>query len=158
MSTEMAIATLEPSIKLALSAAGVFLLVGLLTGVWKYLQIARSPEAQAHPYVDIAHRAALLYSFAALVLAALAAVSVWSPLTHFLAVLMPVIFFAAAIASYVLHGWLADTDNQLRAPHRLGGREVPGWPLHVFMMALIVAEIGGVVVLLCGALLGLWAG
>jgi hypothetical protein len=54
---------------IAIIAAGVFFLSGLLTGVWKYLQIKSSETATAHPYVDIAHRASLLYSFAALLLA-----------------------------------------------------------------------------------------
>lgn len=148
--------TLSAAVRLALSAAGGLLMVGLLTGVWKYAQIARSAEAQAHPYVDIAHRASLLYSFAALVLAALAAVSPWPPLVNLHAVAWPLLFFVLAIASYVLHGALGDTDNQLRVPHVLGARHLPAWPLHAFMGALIVAEIGGVAVLLLGALLVLW--
>ena len=55
--------------KLALLACGVFFLNALVTGTWKYVQIRSSPIAQAHPYVDVAHRASLLYSFAALLLA-----------------------------------------------------------------------------------------
>lgn len=35
-------------------------------GVWKYRQMAASESGQAHFYVDAAHRAALLYSFALL--------------------------------------------------------------------------------------------
>lgn len=147
---------LPVAVRLALSAAGGLLLIGMLTGVWKYAQIARSAEAVAHPYVDIAHRASLLYSFAALVLAALAAVSVWPGWVNLQAVIWPLLFFVLAIASYVLHGALGDTDNQLRAPHVLGARRLPAWPLHAFMGALIVAEIGGVLVLLSGALIALW--
>mgnify|MGYP002653205800 CR=1 FL=1 len=56
------------SVKLALASAGVFFLSGLLTGVWKYAHMARTPAAQAPVYVDIAHRAALFYSFAALLI------------------------------------------------------------------------------------------
>lgn len=37
------------AVRLVLSAAGVLLLVGMLTGVRKYAQIARSANAQAHP-------------------------------------------------------------------------------------------------------------
>lgn len=148
--------TLSAAVRLALSAAGALLMVGMLTGVWKYAQIARSSDAQAHPYVDIAHRASLLYSFAALVLAVLAAVSPWSPLVNLHAVAWPLLFFALAIASYVVHGALGDTDNQLRTPHVLGTRRLAAWPLHAFMGALIVAEIGGVAVLLAGALVALW--
>lgn len=148
--------SLSAAVRLALSSSGVLLLAGLLTGVWKYAQIARSVEAVAHPYVDIAHRASLLYSFAALVLAVLAALSVWPEWINLQAVIWPIVFFVLAIGSYVLHGMLADTDNQLRAPHALGSRTIPGWSLHAFMGALIVAEIGGVAVLLAGALSALW--
>lgn len=148
--------TLSAPVRLALSAAGVLLMVGLLTGVWKYAQIARSASAQAHPYVDIAHRSSLLYSFAALVLAALAAVSVWSDTVNLHAVAWPLLFFVLAIGSYALHGWLGDTDNQLREPHVLGSRRLPAWTLRGFMGALIVAEVGGVAVLVVGALIALW--
>lgn len=45
-------------------AAGLTFLLALVLGVWKYRQMATSPDHRAHPYVDIAHRSALLYSFA----------------------------------------------------------------------------------------------
>ena len=67
-----------PAVRLCLVSAGVFFSVGLLTGVWKYIEIARSPKAQSPVYVDVAHRAALLYSFASLLLAEFASLSVWS--------------------------------------------------------------------------------
>jgi hypothetical protein len=41
-----------------LASAGMFLWA-LLLGTWKYRQIATSEDGLAHPYVDIAHRAAL---------------------------------------------------------------------------------------------------
>ncbi|MHA7833926.1 MAG: hypothetical protein ACX94A_05530 [Algiphilus sp.] len=147
---------LDNATRLALTAAGAFLLVGLLTGVWKYWQIAHSAEAQAHPYVDIAHRASLLYSFASLLLAALAWFSVWSDVVNTIAVAASVLFFALAIGSYVLHGVLADTDNQLRTPHRLGSGTLPGIAIHGFMVALIIAEVGGAAVLFAGAMLAIW--
>ena len=55
----------------------------------------------------------------------------------------------------MLHGWLADTDNQLRKPHRLGRGTLPGGLMAVFMWALIVGEIGGFLVLFYGVILGL---
>ena len=60
-----------------LIVSGFFLFVGMVTGVWKYRQMMTRPDRQAHIYVDTAHRASLMYSFATLVLAALAAASVW---------------------------------------------------------------------------------
>ena len=56
------------SIKIALLASGLFLLSGMLTGVWKYAKIRNSPEHRAPVYVDIAHRASFFYSFASLVI------------------------------------------------------------------------------------------
>src|SRR5690606_39901295 len=52
-------------------------------------------------------------------------------------------FFAFAIGTYVLHGLLQDTDNQLRRPHRLGQRLLPPWLTGAFMLLLIVGEVGG---------------
>jgi hypothetical protein len=50
-------------------AAGLIFLGALCLGVWKYKQMATSETHLAHPYVDVAHRAALLYSFATILLA-----------------------------------------------------------------------------------------
>ncbi len=61
----------------ALWGCGIFFLVGLLTGAWKYVQVANSEKARAHYYVDIAHRASLMYAFACLVLERFALLSVW---------------------------------------------------------------------------------
>lgn len=140
---------------LAILSAGSFFLVGLLTGVWKYQQIHTRESAEAHPYVSIAHRTALLYAFACLLLAKFAQLSVLSDTVNTIAVAVQVAFFAAAVLSYVLHGWLADTDNQLRKPHRLGKGTLPGGLMAVFMWALIVGEIGGFLVLFYGVILGL---
>ena len=57
----------------------------LLLGVMKYRQILASPEGQAHPYTDIAHRAALLYSFALLLVATFVELSGWGTLVNLLA-------------------------------------------------------------------------
>lgn len=141
---------MEPALKLALTASGVFLLTGLLTGVWKYACIARSPTATAPVYVDIAHRAALLYSFAALVIAMLAHYSPWPEHVDLFAVFFPVLYFALAIGGYVIHGLLRDTDNQFLKPHVMGRMRIPPAMLHFFMWTLIVAEIGGVGVLFAG--------
>lgn len=139
-----------PAEHLATLAAGGFFLTGLLTGVWKYTQIRRRPDAQAHPYVSIAHRTALLYSFACLLLAHFATISQLDPTLEWFAVAVQVLFFAAAVGSYVLHGWLGDTDNQLRHPFTLGRRALPAWVMGGFMGALILGEIGGFLILFYG--------
>lgn len=145
----------EPAVKLCVVSAGVFFLAGLLTGAWKYFHIARSPTATAPVYVDIAHRAALLYSFAALLLAVFAALSAWSSAVDLVAAALPLAYFGFAIVSYVIHGVLRDTDNQLLKPHRLGGGTVPAPLMTAFMVSLMAAEIGGFAVLFAGALQGL---
>lgn len=136
--------------RLALLAAGVFFLVGLLSGVWKYGAIARSEEAKAPAYVDVGHRAALLYAFAGLLIERLVVVSGLPDDVEFWAVLVQVVFFGLALSTYFVHGLLDDTDNQLRRPHRLGRRTLPPGLVVAFMGSLIVAEVGGFVVLLYG--------
>jgi hypothetical protein len=138
--------------QLALISAGSFFLAGLLTGVWKYAQIATSEEARAHYYVDIAHRASLMYAFACLLLERFAQASAWSESINFWGVAASVLFFALAVASYVLHGMLKDTRNQLRRPHKLGPTHLPGFLMVAFMVALIVAEVGGFMILFTGYL------
>jgi hypothetical protein len=127
--------------KAVILAAGLIFLWALLLGVWKYRQMATSEDALAHPYVDIAHRAALLYSFATLLLATFVELSGFSVAVNLIAAFVPIFFFVAAITGYSIHGARRDTDNQFRHP-------VPG--THLFMWALIVGEIGGVAVLIAG--------
>lgn len=138
---------------LARWACGGFFLVALLTGVWKYLAITRSDEHKAPIYVDIAHRAAFLYSFACLVLVHFAQLSKWSSSVNFMGVAVAVFFFATAEGTYIIHGLLRDTDNQLASPHKLGKATLPGVLVHGYMLLLIVGEIGGFLVVFTGAML-----
>lgn len=135
----------------ALVSAGVFLFVGMITGWWKYHHIMRSTDAVAPVYVDVCHRTALMYSFACIVLQQLALRSRWADAVNIAAVVVPILFFASAVASYALHGWLRDTDNQLRRPHKVGKKTVPGGMIRIYMFALALGEIGGLMVLLAGA-------
>ena len=124
-----------------LLAAGLIFLWALLLGVWKYRGMATSPDGLAHPYVDTAHRAALLYSFATLLIAVFVQFSGWSETVDLIAAGALILYFVLAIAGYCFHGWKRDTDNQIRDA-------IPG--THAFMWTLIVAEIGGFAVLLAG--------
>ncbi len=137
---------------LCLLAAGLFFLNGLVAGIWKYRCIAGSAEAQSPVYVDIAHRSSLLYAFAAILMREFVPYSPVSPGLTVWVVAVPLLFFASAILSYMIHGWLRDTDNQLRRPHVLGRREVPAAQVQVYMLALILGEVGGFAVLLYGFL------
>ena len=127
--------------RLTLLAAGLIFLLALALGVWKYRQMATSPEHVAHPYVDIAHRAALMYSFATLLIAVFVELSSWAMWVNLAAAGVLVFFFLVAIGSYIMHGALKDTTNQF---------ERPTAGLHAGMWALVVGEIGGFAVLLAG--------
>jgi hypothetical protein len=143
------------AVDLALLGSGLFFLCGLLTGLWKYRCISRSADAQAPVYVDVCHRASLMYAFACLVLMEFAERSTWADRVNQFAVAIPIFFFAAAIATYIVHGALRDTDNQLRRPHVLGTGHVHGAAVGVFMVLLTAGEIGGFAVLFAGWMRGL---
>ncbi len=148
--------SISAAVCLAILGSGFLLLVGLLTGVWKYTAIMASEKSRAPYYVDIAHRASLMYSFSALVLAVLAGFSVWSSMVNFWAVLANLVYFSLSIGTYVIHGALRDTQNQLARPHKLGKKTLPNILISGFMWSLIVAEVGGTVVLLAGTVKRLW--
>lgn len=142
----------QPAVTLCIVASGLFFLTGLLGGVWKFWHHANSPDASSPVYVDLAHRASLLYSFASLLLAVFASLSAWSNAVNFYAAAAALAFFAFAVFTYILHGALRDTDNQLKRPHRIGSILLPRHANLVGMVTLIVAEIGGFLVLFTGAL------
>lgn len=129
------------AIKTSLLASGVFLLAGLITGVVKYRKIMSSQSHRAPVYIDIAHRAALLYSFASLVMAKLLEYSPYSPSVQLVAVTFPLFFFAVTIGGYCVFGILNTTDNIFNRRNF-----ITTW----YMYALIVGEIGGFVVILWG--------
>ncbi|RUP31367.1 MAG: hypothetical protein EKK51_13285 [Mycolicibacterium sp.] len=124
-----------------LFAAGLIFLLALVLGIWKYRQMAVNPDHLAHPYVDIAHRAALMYSFATLLVAVFVQLSAWPAWVNLTAAMVLVFFFVVAIAAYIQHGFRQDTTNQF---------EHPSGSLHAGMLALILGEVGGFVVLLSG--------
>ena len=84
--------------------------------------MASSPDGLAHPYVDTAHRAALLYSFATLLIAVFVELSGWSETVDSIAAFVVIFYFLAAVGSYIWHGAKRDTDNQIRDPVRGNGR------------------------------------
>lgn len=137
--------TLGLDTKITLLAAGLIFLLALVLGVWKYRQIMTADDHRAHPYVDIAHRAALLYSFATLLLAVFVELSAWPTWINLTAAGVVVFFFVAAILGYITHGARRDTVNQF---------ENPGRGLEVAMVLLIAGEIGGFAVLLAGFIAG----
>ena len=131
------------AIKISLLASGIFLLAGLLTGVVKYRNTMASPTHRAPVYIDIAHRASLLYSFASLVMAKLLEYSPYSQTVQVVAVVFPLLFFAVTIGGYYVFGVLNTTDNIFSKRNF-----ITTW----YMYALIAGEIGGFLVILWGFL------
>lgn len=127
---------------IAFVAAGVCLMLGLLTGVWKYMAVMKSPQHQTPEYVDIAHRAALMYAFACIVLLEFARVSDLAEMTEAAAVALPVFFFLIAIVTYILLGISNHTDNQFSERNL-----TTTWGMYL----LIAGEVGGFAVLMYGA-------
>ena len=123
------------AVKLTLAASGIFLFVGMAGGVLKYHGIMTSRNHRAHPYIDIAHRASLLYSFAALVMAALLYFSPYSEPVQLVITGVPLFFFAVAIAQYYRLGLEGKVTNQFKERNF-----TTTWG----MLLLIVGELGGV--------------
>ena len=151
----MDVEQLSFAVKIAIIFSGLYLWIGMLTGVWKYWQISRSAHAKAHYYVDIAHRSSLLYAPATLILAILAYFSVWSAALNLTFVLINILFFSFSILSYVVHGFLQDTTNQFRQPHTLGKLSLPIWMMRCAMLLLVIGEIIATGGLLLGVTLAL---
>ena len=129
------------AIKISLLASGLFLLSGMLIGVLKYQRIMTSPEHRAPVYVDIAHRASFLYSFAMLVIAKLVEYSPYSTRIQVGAVLLVLVFFALTVFGYLAEGVKNVTDNLFRERNF-----TTTW----YMYLLIAGEIGGLSIILWG--------
>ncbi len=121
--------------------SGLFLLNGMLTGVWKYAKIMSSPEHVAPVYVDIAHRASFFYSFASLVIAALIFFSPFPQIWQIVVIVFPLGYFLLTVIGYMKEGYLNHTDNMFSERNF-----VTTW----FMYGLIAGEIGGFALILGG--------
>jgi hypothetical protein len=131
------------AVKISLAAAGLYLLTGMLLGVVKYRRIMTSAEHRAPVYIDIAHRAAFMYSFAALVMAELLRYSPYAERVQLGATGLVLLFFTLTITGYAAHGLRDDTQN-IFAERNL----TTTW----FMYLLIAGEVGGLSVILWGFL------
>lgn len=129
--------------RIAMSASGIYFMVGLLTGMWKYLAMRTSPRFEAPVYVNIAHRAALMYAFAALLLAVFASLSALSDTLNTIGVILPLLFFTLAQLHYIQLGLTNNTDNSMRDASNRNSE-------FMILNALTLAEIGGFAVLLTG--------
>jgi Ca2+/Na+ antiporter len=129
------------AVKISLLSSGLFLLLGMLIGIIKYQRMFSTPEHQAPVYINIAHRAALLYSFAMLVVAALLQHGNGSPTVQLGAALLLLIFLVLTIFGYLAHGLRNKTDNMFRERNF-----ITTW----YMYLLIAGEIGGLSIILWG--------
>lgn len=129
--------------RIALTASGIFFMTGLLTGVWKYLCMRQHQSADAPHYVNTAHRAALMYAFAAQLLAVFTATSAFSDTVNTVAVIFPLLFFGIAIVHYINLGLTTESNNSMRDS---ADRKKD----YLILNILAVAEIGGFAVLLLG--------
>ena len=136
------------AVKISLAAAGFYLLTGMLVGVIKYRQTMQSADHRAPIYIDIAHRASLFYSFAALVISHLLEHNAFSQAVLLPSTLAVLMFFSLTILGYFLTGMKNETDNLFSERNF-----VTTW----FMYALIAGEIGGFVIIFAGFLVRTFA-
>lgn len=129
------------AVKMSLACSGLFLLLGMLLGVVKYQKMMTSETHQAPVYIDIAHRASLLYSFAALVIAELLPYSPYTTTAQIWMAGIPLFCFAVIVARYVQLGFENKADNQF---HERTFSTTWG------MYLLIIGQIGGFAAILWG--------
>jgi uncharacterized membrane protein YhdT len=129
------------AIKITLLFSGIYLLVGMLTGILKYQGMMKSEKHEAPVYIDIAHRASLLYSFAALVMAKLLEFSPFPLWLQLASTVVPLIYFTLAIASYIKLG-LQNVETTQFSERNF----ITTW----FMYSLIIGETGGILLIVIG--------
>jgi hypothetical protein len=129
------------AVKICLLFSGLFLLTGMIIGILKYVFMIRSAKHRAPAYIDIAHRASLLYSFATLVMAKLIEFSPYSGNFQIVIVVVPIVYFALTIFQYVKLGLSGQEQTQFSEKNF-----ITTW----FMYGLIIGEIGGIALILLG--------
>ena len=129
------------AIKISLLSSGLFLLAGMLVGIVKHQRMLKSADHVAPAYIDIAHRAAFLYSFAMLVIAKLLEYSPYSETVQLGAMGLVLVFLSVTIIGYFVTGMMNKTDNLFR--HRDFRT-----PWYVYM--LTVGEITGLAIIVWG--------
>ena len=129
------------AIKITLLWSGLFLLAGMLIGIVKHQRMLKSEDHTAPAYIDIAHRAAFLYSFAMLVIAKLLEYSPYSEAVQLGASGVLIAFMSVTIIGYFTHGVRNKTDNLFRERN---------FSTTWYVYLLTIGEIGGLSVILWG--------
>lgn len=128
-------------IKLAILFSGLFLLIGMLTGVWKYTTIMKSEHAKSSMYVDIAHRNALLFSFACVVIAKLMEFSPFSMTIQIIITAIPLFYFSLTTINQIKEGFAGRTETIFKERN---------FSTTWFTYGLIVGEIGAISLIIIG--------
>ena len=129
------------AVKISLLWSGLFLLAGMLIGIVKHQRMLASPEHTAPAYIDIAHRAAFLYSFAMLVIAKLLEYNPYSETVQLAATISVLAFLTITIFGYFATGLRNKTDNLFRER-----TFATTW----YVYLLTAGEIGGLSVIIWG--------
>jgi hypothetical protein len=129
------------AVKISLLSSGLFLLAGMLIGILKYQRMMNRETHTAPIYVDFAHRAAFLYSFAMLVIARLLEYSPYSLRVQLGAMGLVLVFLVLTVFGYLAHGLMEDTDNLFRER-----TFTTTW----YMYMLIAGEVVGLSVIIWG--------
>ncbi len=129
------------AVKISLLASGLFLLAGMLIGILKYRRMMTRESHTAPVYVDIAHRAAFLYSFAMLVIAKLLEYSPYPERVQVGATMLVLVFLTLTVGGYLAHGLTEKTDNIFRERNF-----ITTW----YMYLLICGELTGMAVIVWG--------
>lgn len=129
------------AIKISLLSSGLFLLIGMLVGIVKHQRMLSSPEHTAPAYIDIAHRAAFLYSFAMLVIAKLLEYNPYSETVQLVATFLVLAFLSITIVGYFSHGLRNKTDNLFRERN---------FSTTWYVYMLTVGEISGLSIIIWG--------
>ena len=128
-------------IKLAILFSGLFLLIGMLTGVWKYTTMMKSEHAKSSMYVDIAHRNALLFSFACVVIAKLMEFSPFSMTIQIIITAIPLFYFSLTTINQIKEGFAGRTETIFKERN---------FSTTWFTYGLIVGEIGAISLMIIG--------
>ncbi len=132
---------MNTAVKISLLSSGLFLLVGMLIGIVKHQRMLTSADHSAPAYIDIAHRAAFLYSFAMLVIAKLLEYSPYSENVQLAASGSVLFFLSITIVGYFTHGMRNKTDNLFRERN---------FSTTWYVYLLTAGEIGGLSVIVWG--------
>ena len=127
--------------KISVVFAGLFLLIGMLTGVWKYAAIMKSENHKSSMYIDIAHRNALLFSFACVVIAKLMEFSPFSPTMQLIITLIPLFYFSLTTINQIKQGFLGRTETIFKERN---------FSTTWFTYGLIIGEISSILLMIVG--------